>query len=268
MQDRIMEMLKYKLLRAKECEYAVMKYLDNSFVIPKEEQEEFSQYDLYDEMPASGRVYLWKENFLKTKGLNPFNTKIDDYAQEALAYMKATSPYCFGIDTENLMLDPASHMSAEMALYALSLGASDEQVGNISSTLKDTKMLIPRETVLNHENIKNTEKKSISMNDIQGTTVEAYMSDNLLGILSKLNDKNIANYMTYLMRSDALRNPQRFFNGVCIDSDGQNMFASEGNHRVFAYKALQAIRALITGEQEKGNTFTATISHHVEFAKA
>ena len=38
-----------------------------------------------------------------------------------------------------------------------------------------------------------------------------------------------------------------------------NLFVAMGNHRVFAYQALKAVREFVTGQEEKGISFDATL---------
>ncbi len=260
--SNMLDILKRKIMRAKECECAVMQYLDESFEIPKEILKTFEDIDLQDEFPTSSRIYLWKENFFKLKGLTPFNAQIDDYDKEAVAYMRATSPYCFGIDTSDMMLQEPENMLAELVLYALSLGASDEQVRDLRVWLKNEKCIIPDENISDRYNVKSIEKGKLCSSKIVGTTIDYYQADNLLMTLMKLNDKGVARYIPYLIKNDAIRNPQKALDGISVDDDGSNLFVSEGNHRLFTYKALNVIRDKILDEKRAEPPFSATIFHH------
>ena len=258
----IIDILKQKIMRAKECECAVMQYLDESFEIPEEVLKTFEGLDLQDDFPTSSRIYLWKENFFKNKGLTPFNAQIDDYDKEAVEYMRATSPYCFGIDTSDMMLQEPENMFAEMALYALSLGASDEQVRNIMEWLKDERCIIPDESISDRYNVRSMEKGRVCVDDIAGTTIDYYQANNLLVTLEKLNDKGVARYIPYLMKNNVMSHPEEALDGVSVDDDGNHLFVSEGNHRLFTYKALKVIRDKTIGKKANEPSFNATIFHH------
>ena len=66
--------------------------------------------------------------------------------------------------------------------------------------------------------------------------------------------------MEYIMKSGGVNNPGKVYGGVCLyqDSEG-NLFVAEGNHRVFAYQALKAVREFVTGQEQKGISFGATV---------
>ncbi len=262
MQESMLSLLKSKIQRAKDCEYAVRHYLDESFEIPRDVKHRLENDGLLDQLSTSERIYLWKENFLKTIGKNPFNVDISEYSEDAIKYMEETSPYCFGIDTDDMMLDRVSKMSAELALFALSQGATDEQVSNIPSILREKKISIPDKGIMERHNTTGPQKVKERVKNISGTVVEHYQSDNLLGTITKLNDKNIAGFISYLMRSNALANPDRFLSGVCIEKYKDKLFVSEGNHRIFVYQALQTIRKAILGDTKEWSEFSANIMIH------
>ena len=43
----------------------------------------------------SGKIYCFKENFLRLVGKTPFNANIRDYANGVIDYMNNSYPYCF-----------------------------------------------------------------------------------------------------------------------------------------------------------------------------
>lgn len=254
----IMGILKEKVQFAKDCRYMILRQLDST--IPEDiEIESRIQQDKKSEFFIN--EYAFKENFYATQGTNPIGKTLSDDKDEVLRYLDNAFPFCFSID---LRTDPImwgnNSLGIDLAFYAMSLGASEEQLRGIKPMLSSQKLMSFKPlNITNYDG--EPEKRKVKLDDVRGSTVEAYQADNLFEALtSSMNDKNIAGFMAYIMKSGGIRNPGNVFKGVCFyqEEDG-NIFVSEGNHRVLTYQMLKKIREFVTGETLDGIEVDGTV---------
>lgn len=270
----VKRVLDRKVQFAKDCKYFIQRKLDET--TPRDEVVEqriakadgdFSKYD--------SALYWFAENFLKTIGKNHLNAEIEEHREDALKYLEGAFPFCFGINLRDQEVTCSNRsFNLDLAFYAMCLGATEEQVGSLRSLLKSkkvsTKCRYNKLEMVSNGTIKSNNGKEFviytpireecCIDDIQCSSDEGYQGENLYEVLKAVNDKGIGGYMEYIMKSGGLNNPGKVFEGVCLyqESEG-NLFVSEGNHRVFAYQALKAVKEFITGQEQKGISFEATL---------
>lgn len=257
----INEILKEKIEFANDCEYFVRRMLDENEPV-NQEIEDRRNDEMYggswSELQSS--IYMFKENFFKFIEKSPFQHKITDYKDEAKRYLKTSFPFCFDINLrENPELWGDRFFGLELAFFAMSLGATDEQLKNIKQILQNKKMEgIDVEGQL--MSASNPEKAKISVEDVAGSSVKAYQGNNLFETLLMMNDKNIGGFISYIMKSGYMLNTGKVFEGTSAYQDENgNIYVSEGNHRIITAKALNTIREHITGEKTEPTSFETTM---------
>lgn len=273
----IKSVLKRKVEFAQDCQYLIQKKLGLTTEIDaevkeriKEEKDENGEKSEYDRA-----LLCFEKNFLKTIGKNPFDTNMEEHKEDALKYLEGAFPFCFGINLRDQKATGSNKsFNLDLAFYAMCLGATEEQVGSIRSLLKSKKVstkcrdnkleMLSNGTMQSNNGkefaIYTTLKKKCCIDDIQASSVEAYQGENLYEVLRAVNDKGIGGYMENIMKSGGLNNSGKVFEEVCLHQDSEgNLFVSMGNHRVFAYQALKAVKEFVTGQEEKGISFDATL---------
>jgi len=261
MREKIMAELKEKLRYAKDCEYLVRKKLDSNTEFDKEIEERRKEEFAEEYSEINLKVYTFKQNFFRSIGKSSIGNSLEDYREQALAYLEGSFPFCFEIDllnSEDLWM--YNFWGIDIAFYAMCLGASEEQLGQLKDFLKNQKTIQFNNTggiKYQSEPVKN----NVSIDNIQGSALETYQADNLFDILVKINDKNIKRYIEHIMKNNGgLTYGNKIFDGVCVLQDEENnVFVEEGNHRVLTYKVLKAIKEYITGEKFNSININATL---------
>ena len=147
--EKIIESLK----KATLCRYYYRKKFDESFQENEKLEEVIrKKYGTMAELSETElNIYYFKENFLKLKGKNPFNAKLEDYSnEEIIEYLDSTFPYCFNVKLEECLYNP----NVAILFYAMSLGLKPEYYEKVIEHLKDKKYGI--ESKVNSDNIKRT----------------------------------------------------------------------------------------------------------------
>lgn len=206
----------------------------------------------------SGKIYCFKENFLRLVGKTPFNANIRDYANGVIDYMNNSYPYCFGLGGS---IEQFYELDDALIYYAKSRGASKEQWEQIIPMLKETKM--PEVETETFGVVPVSEGKEIvSTESICGSSLKKYKAENLYDALVAISDKNIPGFINYLIVNNVF-NPfytERTMNGICCDRDeDNNLLVAEGNHRVITLKALTAIREFVEDDIVVSPSFKATV---------
>jgi hypothetical protein len=205
-----------------------------------------------------GKIYCFKENFLKLVGKNPFNANIRDYSSGVIDYMNNTFPYCFALGGQ---VEDFYTLDDALLFYARSRGATPEQLEQIIPMLREIKL--PQvETDSFEVSVVNENKELVSVDRICGSSVKKYKADNLYDALVAIDDKNVQGFINYLVVNNVFNVflTERTMNGICCDLDeDNNMLVSEGNHRVITLKALLAIREFVEGVQMPSPSFKANV---------
>ena len=206
----------------------------------------------------AGKIYCFKENFLKLVGKNPFNADISDYGTGVIDYMNNAYPYCFGLGGS---IERFETLDDAILYYAKSRGATPEQLEQVIPMLRELKL--PQvETDSFEVSVVNENKELISVDRICGSSVKKYKADNLYDALVAIDDKNVQGFINYLVVNNVFDVflTERTMNGICCDLDeDNNMLVSEGNHRVITLKALLAIREFVEGVQIPSPSFKANV---------
>lgn len=207
----------------------------------------------------SEKIYCFKENFLKFVGKNPFNADIKDYKKDVIDYMNNAYPYCleFGGNIENF-----SNLDDALIYYAKSRGASEEQLEQIIPMLKGIKMPVT-ETKEYHYDFSDSDKELVSLDQIGCSLHSKYRGESLYDTIVAVNDKNISNFINYLVVNNVFNASyvERTMNGIaCYKDNDNNLFVLEGNHRVITLKALKAIREYVEGNYIPSPMFNADVA--------
>lgn len=213
-------------------------------------------YDL--SFDISGKIYCFKENFLKLVGKNPFNADIRDFAIEAIDYMKNAYPYCLALGGD---IEKFENLDKSLVYYAKSRGANEKQLEQIILMLKEIRMPVVENDVIDFMPISEGEEV-VTLDMIDCSSHKKYRADNLYDLLVAVSDKNIQGFINYLIVNNVF-NPmytERTMNGICCDRDqDNNLLVSEGNHRVITLKALAAIREFIEEQPVVVPMFKVTV---------
>ena len=256
------------LREAEDCKYFIRRCIDDSCLLdPEIETRRKDDINGEEWTPLKSHLYSFKENFFRNIGKSPFENSLTDYKKEALEYLERSYPFCFGIDLRrNQELFYASGLDLELDFYALALGATEEQVDEVKEVLKNTKL----ESINGKGKIRrlsgfSPKKDTISLDSINGSSIDTYSADNLYDALKSIDDKHVSGFIEYLLIKDYENNPNTLFNGTCVEiDDNGNTYVSEGNHRILTAKALQIIKQHITGKKpDKSIEFTGTIDRIV-----
>ena len=151
----------------------------------------------FEDLPfeLAGKIYCFKENYLKLVGKNPFTANIRDYSSGVVDYLNNTFPYCFALggQVENFYtLDDA------LLFYAKSRGATSEQLEQIIPMLREIKL--PQiETDSFEVSVVNESKELVSVDKICGSSIKRYKADNLYDALIAIDDKNVQSFINYLV---------------------------------------------------------------------
>lgn len=216
--------------------------------------------EIPDDLPfeIAGKIYCFKENFLRLVGKNPFNADIRDYEIGVINYMNDTYPYCLGYGGS---IERFRTLDDAILYYAKSRGASEEQLKQVIPMLKETKM--PQvETELFNVRPVSESRDLVSVDRIGGSSLKKYKADNLYDALVAVDDKNIQGFINYLVVNNVFNVllTERTMNGIsCYLDEDNNLLVDEGNHRVITLKTLLAIREFVEGKQIPGPSFKATI---------
>lgn len=204
--------------------------------------------------------FTFRMHFFKYLGISELSN-LRDYSEQVLAYINDTTPYCFIAPLDRQELDDA------LRFYIVSLGGNSKQADEIFELLKNTSMTnINKDFNYSNNHPAVFEHTSINLNNIVGTTINAYQSTNLYDALNAIDDKGVSSFMEYLIINNVFNNQEKFnevFKGIAtiIDKNG-NIYINEGNHRVFTYITLLKIRDYL-GLESKSKNFeiipTATI---------
>ncbi len=207
---------------------------------------------------VSGKIYCFKENFLRFVGKTPFNANIRDYEMGAIDYMNNAYPYCLALGGGIERFDT---LDEAILYYAKSRGANEEQLKQVIPMLKETKLVESETESFNVRPV--TESKDvISVDRIGGSTLKKYKAENLYDALVAVNDKNIQGFINYLVVNNVFN---VFYTGntmggiSCYLDEDNNLLVAEGNHRVITLKALLAIREFVEGKQMVAPSFNATV---------
>ena len=258
MNDLDIFILEQKKQFAEDCAYFIRRKLDPSTEIVEEIEERTKGAREYSYSPINLSLYAFRENFLKAKGKNMVSCSLEDFRQEALEYLENSFPFCFNIDLSDIHMMRKDSFRVALAFYAMCLGASEEQLKEMETILQSERTLEFGETgIINYQG--DPFKRKINIDKIKGSAVDNYQGSNLYDILLKINDKNASRYIEYIMRNGGLKESS-VFNGICLyETEENDIFVSEGNHRILTYKVLKIIREYITGEKINGMTIEATI---------
>ena len=216
--------------------------------------------EIPDDLPfeIAGKIYCFKENFLKLVGKTPFNADIRDYEIGAINYMNNSYPYCLGYGGS---IERFETLDDAILYYAKSRGASEEQLKQVIPMLKETKMPQVETESFNVRPVSES-KDVVSVDSIGGSSLKKYKADNLYDALVAVNDKNIQGFIDYLVVNDVFNvfNTSRTMNGIsCYLDEDNNLLVAEGNHRVITLKALLAIREFVEDKRIAGPSFKATV---------
>lgn len=257
--------LEAALREAKDCKYFIERCIKNDCLLdPEIEIRRKKDLEGEEWSDLKGHLYKFKENFFRSIGKSPFQVSLTDYKKEAQEYLERTYPFCFGIDlrsTQEMFYE--SGINLELEFYAMSLGATDEQLLKMKDALKEVKLQdIGEEKSVKRGSKIPPVKGKISLDLIKGSSVDAYRADNLYEALMKIDDKHVSNFIEFLILKDYEKNADTIFAGTCVDLDeAGNYYVSEGNHRVLTAKALRFVKEFITGKKiDKPLEFTGTIS--------
>lgn len=256
--------LQEALREAEDCKYFIRRCIDDDCLIdPEIETRRKDDIDGEEWTDLKGHLYQFKENFFRSIGKSPFQASLTDYKEEAKDYLQKSYPFCFGINLrEKPELFYENGINLELEFYAMALGADDTKIEEMKQMLRDTKLEpAKKKGQVKHDHRFRPSKDKIQLDKIIGSSSDSYETDNLYDALKKLDDKHIAGFMEYLMIKDYEGNPDKLFDGTCVDLDEDgNYYVSEGNHRIMTAKALQAVKHFITGENnENGIEFTGTV---------
>jgi hypothetical protein len=206
----------------------------------------------------SGKIYCFKENFLRLVGKTTFNADIRDYGNGVIHYMNNSYPYCLALGGE---IERFETLDDAILYYAKSRGATSEQLEQVIPMLKETKM--PQVETESFKVRPISESKDVvSVDRIGGSSLQKYKAENLYDALVAVDDKNIQGFIDYLVVNDVFNvfNTGRTMNGIaCYLDEDKNLLVAEGNHRVITLKALLAIREFVEGKQIPGPSFKATV---------
>lgn len=189
-------------------------------------------------------VNIFKENYanLLCTNVNSINLEESPYAYD---YMSNTYPYCLFKDG---MIDTKDLDSALLYFAKHNLNADDSKLENVIPVL-----MIQSTRVIENFDINNyTQSEGFyRFSDIVGTINPKYQRESLYETLHALDDYDLKKYINYIMVMNGLLNPKRIMvfdpvlfidNEACYDK----LYVVEGNHRLFACKALYEITRLIT----------------------
>ena len=213
-------------------------------------------YDL--PFDISGKIYCFKENFLKLVGKTPFNADIRDYEIGVINYMNNSYPYCLALGGE---IERFETLDDAILYYAKSRGATAEQLEQVIPMLKEIKMPVVETDAFDFMPVSEG-KDVVSLDMIGCSSHKKYRADNLYDALVAVSDKNIQGFIDYLVVNNVF-NPMytaRTMNGICCDRDqDNNLLVSEGNHRVITLKVLTAIREFVEEQPVVTPSFKATV---------
>lgn len=213
-----------------------------------------------DDLPfeIAGKIYCFKENFLKFVGKTPFNADIRNYANGVVDYMNNAYPYCFGLGG---YIERFDTLDDAILYYAKSRGATEEQLKQVIPMLKETKMPQVETETFNVRPVKET-KDRVYIDRISGSSLSKYKAENLYDALVAVDDKNIQGFINYLVVNNVF-NPfytERTMNGIaCYLDEDNNLLVAEGNHRVITLKVLLAIREFVEDKYISGPSFNSTV---------
>lgn len=216
--------------------------------------------EIPDDLPfeISGKIYCFKENFLRLVGKTPFNADIRDYGNGPITYMNNAYPYCLALGGD---IERFETLDEAILYYAKTRGATSEQLEQVIPMLKETKM--PQVETESFEVRPISESKDVvSVDRIGGSSLRKYKAENLYDALVAVSDKNIQGFIDYLIVNDVFNvfNTSRTMNGIaCYLDEDNNLLVAEGNHRVITLKALLAIREFVEDKQIVGPSFRATV---------
>ena len=258
------ELLAKKVQLAKDCRYFIEKQINpNCNIDDGAEQRRKNDVSL----PISDidmALYCFRENFFRTIGKAPIGNRLADHSEQVMEFLNNTFPFCFNINIRDDLFELAPDIkdfSFDLAFYAMSLGATDEQMATLKDALKKEHIVnvyrMEREKPLSVEN----NYRRVSLDDVQGTTTRIYQADNLFDVISKINDKNVSGFIQYIMQNGGIENSQVVFGGMHFNEDQNGkLYISEGNHRFFVYKLLKKVKEHITGKPIEGMKIDAGIS--------
>ena len=255
--DFIAQMLKERKKQVEIARYFILRQLDNSYPIDEEFETHKDEMKDYSSSLAQD-MYFFKENFFKTINSNPLESKLEDHAQEAMQYLNASYPFCFN-DALTPFLMGQDVVGTDLMFYAMCIGATSEQLSGLKDMLKAHKLkTIDRPSSI--QILSSGEKQLVDLTDVSGSTVSNYQCPDFLSAFLAMNDKKIDNYIKYLLKSGALLDPSKVFGGMSFMQDEEgNLFVSEGNHRLVAYRVLKATRDYITGQESPGLSVFSTV---------
>ena len=161
----------------------------------------------------------------------------------AAEYLSRTFPYCMYSDTTTIKpvnLDAALQFFAKNTLHA-----NDEQLELIIKLLKIKNM---HNIDCEYTNDDSIAIRHISFSDIIGTAEDKYKADTLYDELILLDDKNIYEFINYILIKDGLDNPYRIIHGnpALFAASGFYYCVVDGSHRFILGKAINEISSIVT----------------------
>lgn len=259
------EVLRKSLREAEDCKYFISRCINDDCEINSEiENRRKRDIDCDEWTSLKLHLYKFKENFFRNIGKSPLDNSLTDYKKDALNYLERSYPFCFGIDLrEKEELFYISGIELELEFYCRALGASTEQIQEIRTLLKQTKLDTPKCNKKVTRGLKqNPVREIVDFDNIGGSSKEPYMVDNLYGALTKIDDKHVENFIEYLLVKDYENNPEFVFKGTNIDKDDNGkLYVAKGIHRVITAKVLRLIKKYLQEEQAIDSIkFESTVS--------
>ncbi len=189
-------------------------------------------------------INIFKENYSRILYKSVNNISIEEN-RHATDYLENTFPYCFFKDG---MVDTKDLDSALIYFAKNNLRAKDDKLKDIIPVLKTMSVRL-----LDDFNIDNYAFSYglYRYSDICGTVNPKYQRDNLYETLHALDDYDLKKYINYVMVMDGLTSPRniKVFDPILfVDNQAfqKMLYVVEGNHRLFACKALYEITRLVT----------------------
>lgn len=263
-ENKYRELLRKKVQLANDCRYFIEKQINPNRELDEEIEERRKRDDTLPISNIDMALYRFKENFFNSIRKIPLGNKLQDYSSQVMEYLNNSFPFCFGINIRDDLFELApgiEDFTFDLAYYAMAIGATDEQMATIKDVLKSQKIInVPRmereKTEFGAENY-----RRVSLDSVLGTTTRIYQADNLFDVLARINDKKVSSFIQYIMQNGGVENSQAIFHGMHFDEDqDKNLYVSEGNHRVFVYKLLKAVKEHITGRKIDSMEVDAGIS--------
>ena len=196
--------------------------------------------------------FRFRKNFFKYIGVGELSN-LYNYPQQVIEYIEQVSPFCF------MELDYLSDFPETLTKFICLLGGKEEDREAICDMLKNTHI---KNINMNDEYYQNQYESTyaqmnVNLTEILGTAVVLYQGSNLYEVLEKIDDKHIENYMWYLCINNIFNNKEKYdeiFSGIGLIADqDNNLFVTEGNHRIFSYLALLKIRNYLGLKDESIN---------------